>query len=75
VDLLTTKDSRRKLGPYARSLFFDKHTVETLCNAAVEAEDAVTYADAAGKTTSRTASFLTEAEQEMFSTVRIQMGS
>ncbi|KIM86627.1 hypothetical protein PILCRDRAFT_309914 [Piloderma croceum F 1598] len=58
-------------GPYARSLFFDKHTVETLCNAAIRAEDAVACSDAAGEDTFHPTAILTETENEqIFSTVR-----
>jgi hypothetical protein len=65
-----------KPGPYARSLFFDEHTVETLCNAAIKAEDAVICMDAAGNKSYRPTSTLTEAEkQRMFSTVRLLMSA
>lgn len=56
-------------GPYARSLFFDEHTVENLCNAVSKAEDAVICVDAAGEKSFRPASILTGAEREqIFST-------
>jgi hypothetical protein len=57
-----------------RSLFFDMHTVETLCNATVRAEDAVVCTDAVGNESHHPTSILTEAEkQQMFSTVRFTM--
>ena len=57
-------------GPYARSLFFDKHTVERLCNAVIKAEDAVICKDAAGQQSFRTTSILTGSEKtKMFGTV------
>jgi hypothetical protein len=57
-------------GPYARSLFFDKHTVERLCNAVIKAEDAVICKDAGGQQSFRTTSILTGSEKtKMFGTV------
>ena len=72
VELVSSHDpaTRSKLsflfhepGPYARSLFFDKHTVERLCNAVIKAEDAVVCKDASGERSFRTTSILTVLEK------------
>ena len=71
-DWLKIEASRHQPGPYARSLFFDEHTVENLCNAVSKAEDAVICVDAAGQKSFRPASILTGAEREqIFSTVKL----
>jgi len=47
-----------------RTKLFDERTVETLCNAAINAEDAVACNDAAGNESRHPTSILTEAEKE-----------
>jgi len=62
-----------KSGPIqaVRSMLFDERTVETLCNAAINAEDAVACNDAAGNESRYPTSILTEAEKErIFGMVR-----
>jgi hypothetical protein len=59
----------RAQGSLVRSAFFDRHTVETLCNALTTAEDCVTSVDANGFESYHPTSSLTEAEKErMFAT-------
>jgi len=69
-DLTKTEPSCYKPGPL-RSPCFDKHTVETLCNATINVEDAVICEDAAGNESFHPTSILTEVEKEqIFSSVR-----
>ena len=61
-------------GEYARSLFFNERTMETLCMAVIKAEDAVITTDASGKASPNPTSILTEEEkEEMFGTVSFLM--